>query len=184
MKKLWILFKATFLISASTSGGYVILSMMRRRFVEDLKWISDEEMLNLTSLAQSAPGPIAINGSILLGYRICGYAGAYITMLGTVLPPLIIMSLVTYFYDFVVRFQLIRFMLRGMQAGVAAIIFDVTVGLFINVVKQKSIVTDLLMVLAFAVAFFTKISIFYLAIFCAACGLVKTYLLLGKEGRV
>ena len=91
--KLWILFSSTFAISALTSGGYVIVSMMRKKFVDQLHWLEEDEMLDLTSIAQSTPGPVAVNASILVGYRISGLSGALITMLGTILPPLIIMSL-------------------------------------------------------------------------------------------
>ena len=97
--KLWILFSSTFAISALTSGGYVIVSMMRKKFVNQLHWLEEDEMLDLTSIAQSTPGPVAVNASILVGYRISGLSGALITMLGTILPPLIIMSIVAVCYQ-------------------------------------------------------------------------------------
>ena len=65
---------------------------MRRKFVEELGWIEEDEMLDLIAIAQSSPGAIAVNASILVGYHVAGFLGAMLTVLGTVLPPLIIES--------------------------------------------------------------------------------------------
>ena len=93
------LFTSTFYLSAFTfGGGYVIIPLMRKKFVEQFHWIEETEMLDLTAIAQSAPGPIAVNASILIGYRLAGFAGAMVSTLGTVLPPLIILSLISLAY--------------------------------------------------------------------------------------
>lgn len=60
---------------------------MKKKFVDDLQWIGEEEMLNLTAIAQSSPGPVAVNAAMLMGYRVAGVLGALVTILGTVLPP-------------------------------------------------------------------------------------------------
>ncbi len=94
------LFWSTFTLSAFTiGGGYVIVPLMRKKFVEELKWIDEEEMLNLVAISQSAPGAIAVNTSIMVGYRIAGVFGAFVTILGTVLPPLIIITVRRYNQD-------------------------------------------------------------------------------------
>ena len=67
------LFTSTFYLSAFTfGGGYVIIPLMKKKFADDLHWIEEKEMLDLTAIAQSAPGPIAVNAAILIGYRIAG----------------------------------------------------------------------------------------------------------------
>lgn len=89
--KYWQLFLSTFKLSACTfGGGFVIIPLMRERFVKELHWIEEEEMLDLTAIAQSSPGSIAINTSILVGYHVAGITGALITVVGAALPPLII----------------------------------------------------------------------------------------------
>ena len=89
--KYWQLFLSTFKLSACTfGGGFVIIPLMRERFVKELHWIEEEEMLDLTAIAQSSPGSIAINASILVGYNVAGIPGALITVVGAALPPLII----------------------------------------------------------------------------------------------
>lgn len=81
------------MLSAFTfGGGYVIVPLMRKKFVEQYKWIEEEEMLDLVAISQSCPGAIAVNASVLIGYRVGGVAGALATVLGTSLPPLIILS--------------------------------------------------------------------------------------------
>ena len=71
--KYWQLFLSTFKLSACTfGGGFVIIPLMRERFVKELRWIEEEEMLDLTAIAQSSPGSIAINASILVGYHVAG----------------------------------------------------------------------------------------------------------------
>ena len=78
------LFTSTFYLSAFTfGGGYVIIPLMRKKFVEQFHWIEETEMLDLTAIAQSAPGPIAVNASSLIGYRLAGFAGAMVSTLGT-----------------------------------------------------------------------------------------------------
>jgi len=93
------LFSSTFYLSAFTfGGGYVIVPLMRKKFVEQYHWIEDKEMLDLIAIAQSSPGPIAVNGAILVGYRLAGVVGSVITIIGTVLPPLITLSIISLAY--------------------------------------------------------------------------------------
>lgn len=90
------LFASTFYLSAFTfGGGYVIIPLMKKKFVDDLQWIEEEEMLNLTAIAQSSPGAVAVNAAILLGYRVAGISGALVTILGTILPPFITLSIIS-----------------------------------------------------------------------------------------
>ena len=94
------LFWSTFGISAFTfGGGYVIIPLMQKTFVGKLKWIENNEMLDLTAIAQSSPGPIAVNAAILVGYKTAGKTGALISTAGAVLPPLIIISIISLFYQ-------------------------------------------------------------------------------------
>ena len=94
------LFWSTFRLSACTfGGGYVIVPLMRKTFVEKLRWIDEGEMMDFTAIAQSTPGAMAVNASILVGYRMAGVPGALVTVGGTVLPPLIIISVISLFYQ-------------------------------------------------------------------------------------
>lgn len=168
------LFTSTFYLSAFTfGGGFVIIPLMKKKFVDDLKWIEEEEMLNLAAIAQSSPGAVAINASILLGYRIAGIAGAAVTILGTVLPPLIILSVISFFYTAFRDNAVVNAVLRGMQSGVAAVIADVTINLGENVINEKDRTSAVVMILAFTAAFFLKINVIYIILACASIGVVK-----------
>ena len=100
----WQLFKSTFIISMFTvGGGYVIIPLLKAKYVDEFHWISDEETLNMVAIAQSTPGIMAVNTAIMLGYRMAGVLGALTGMFATVLPPLIIITIVATFYDIVAK---------------------------------------------------------------------------------
>ena len=88
------MFASTFTLSMFTfGGGFVIVPLMKKKFVDELHWIDEEEMLDMVAIAQSSPGAIAVNGSIIIGYRLLGVPGALVNIVATVLPPLIILFL-------------------------------------------------------------------------------------------
>ena len=125
-KVIWKLFIPTLYLSAFTfGGGYVIITLMKKKFVDEYHWIDEEEMLDLVAIAQSAPGPIAVNGAIVIGYKLAGVPGLLVSILGTVTPPFVILSIVSLFYTAFRENLYIGRMLEGMQAGVGAVIASV-----------------------------------------------------------
>lgn len=167
------LFLSTLKISAFTfGGGYVIVPMLRSRFVNSLHWIEDAEMLDLIAIAQSSPGPIAVNASVLIGYRTAGIKGALTTILGTVLPPLVILSVISMFYTVFRDNTIVGYVLRGMQAGVAAVITDVVITMAHNVIKDRRIFPILIMLAAFTAAYIFNVNVIYIVIICAVIGAV------------
>ena len=94
------LFGSMLVISACTfGGGFVIVSLMKKKFVDEYGWLSEAEMLDYTALAQSCPGAIAVNAAILVGWRVGGAAGMLAAVLGTLLPPLGILTAISMFYS-------------------------------------------------------------------------------------
>mgnify|MGYP001050600201 FL=1 len=171
----WKLFTSTFYLSAFTfGGGFVIIPLMRKKFVTDLDWIEEQEMLDLTAIAQSSPGAIAVNAAILVGYRVAGFPGALVTILGTVLPPLIILSCISLVYEWFRSNAWISALLRGMQAGVAAVIIDVVWSMGGKVVKSRDWISILVMCAAFAATYWLKLNVVFIILFCAALGVVVT----------
>ena len=101
-KRLVTLFFSMLSISTFTfGGGFVIVTLMKRRFVDDLKWLKEDDMLDMTAIAQSCPGAIAVNGAIVVGYKLAGLAGTVVAILGTVIPPFLIISMISIFYNLV-----------------------------------------------------------------------------------
>ena len=100
MQKLLKLFTTTFYISMFTfGGGFVIVTFMKKKFVDELGWINEEEMLDYAAIAQSSPGAIAVNTAILVGFKIKGTIGMLVAVLGTILPPMIIIAAISFIYD-------------------------------------------------------------------------------------
>lgn len=174
-KLLMTLFISMFYISAFTfGGGFVIITFMKRKFVDELHWIDDQEILDLTALAQSSPGAIAVNAAILIGWRVAGFLGMIFAVLGTILPPMIILSIVSFFYATFNTNKYVTLILKGMQPGVAAVILDVVFNLGSNVVKAKSIVHMGIMVLAFVAAFFFDINVIYIILTATVIGILTS----------
>lgn len=171
----WTLFTSTFKISAFTfGGGFVIVPLMEKKFVNDLNWIDEDEMLDIASIAQSSPGAIAVNAAILLGYRIAGLPGALVCIIGTILPPFIIISIISYFYETFRDNTVIRALLKGMQAGIAAVVLDVAIRMAENIFKTKKFISILTMIVAFVATFILDISLIYIILFSAGLGIIAT----------
>lgn len=182
MKTLWILFSSMLYISAFTfGGGFVIVTLMKKRFVDQLHWLDEEEMLDMTALAQSAPGPIAVNAAILAGRKIGGFAGMLAAVLGTIIPPVVILSVVSFFYTRFAQNAHVAALLRGMQAGVAAVIADVVISLGAKALRGGWL-HGLIMALAFVATFFLNVNVVWVILGAAALGVGK--LLWQKRRRV
>ena len=184
--KLWILFKSMFLLSACTfGGGFVIVSLMKKKFVEELKWLEENEMLDVTAITQSAPGPLVVNASVIVGYRIAGVVGALTAVLGTILPPMIIISIISLFYEQFRTNPYIATALQVMRVGVAAVIMDVVINLAGNVVKTKRVLYIFMMVVAFVAACVFNVSAMIIVMVGLAIGIVDVIVAcVRKKGEV
>lgn len=186
MKKnrLWKLFISTFTLSAFTfGGGFVIVSLYKKKFVEELNWLEEDEMLDISAIAQSSPGPIPVNASVILGYRIHGILGSIVAILGTIIPPFVIISLISIFYKQFKSNQVIATALQVMRAGVAAVILDVVVNLAKNVIKTKNVLYMTVMIVAFIATYFFNLGAMYIIFSCLGIGLISVFLNYRKEKR-
>lgn len=181
-KILWQLFKATFVLSAFTfGGGFVIVSLMKKKFVEELKWLDESEMLDITAIAQSSPGPIPINASVILGYRMQGILGSVVAVLGTSIPPIAIISVISIFYVKFRESKVIATALMVMRAGVAAVICDVVINLAKNVVKTKNSLYIILMIVTFVMTYVMGISAMTVILLCIAVGIANLFIDIKKS---
>lgn len=147
----WTLFKSTFIISMFTvGGGFVIIPLLKAKYVDEYQWINDKDALDMVAIAQSMPGVIAANSAIILGYRMAGVLGTLTALVATILPPLITLSVIAYCYDYFVQNQIIRLVLRGMQCGATALIVNVGVDLLVKQVKKKLALPLLIIAATFA----------------------------------
>lgn len=176
------LFLSTLYISAFTfGGGFVIVTFMKRKFVDQYHWIDENEMLDITALAQSSPGAIAVNAAILVGWKVAGFFGMVVAVLGTVLPPMVILSVISLIYQKFAQNTYVKFVLAGMQAGVAAVILDVVCSLGGKMISEKQWVYYAVMILAFIATFFLDVNVVYIILAAAAVGVVQA--LVAKRRR-
>ncbi|MGN0984737.1 MAG: chromate transporter [Gemmiger sp.] len=170
------LFFSTFQISACTfGGGFVIIPLLRKKFVEELGWIDENEMLDLIAIAQSAPGAIAVNASLLVGYRVAGFPGALLTVSGTVLPPLLIISLVSVFYQAFRDNALVSMAMAGMLCGVAAVICDVVLNMAKTVFQKKRLLPVVMMLGALIAVRWFAVNILLILLVCGGIGAADTW---------
>ena len=126
----------------------------------------------MTAIAQSSPGAIAVNAAILVGWRVAGFIGMLVAVLGTVIPPMVILSVISLFYSAFASNEYVALVLKGMQAGVAAVILDVVFSLGKKVVTGRSAVHIIVMIAAFAATFFFGVNVIIIILACAAVGII------------
>ena len=169
------LFFSTLYLSAFTfGGGYVIVTLMKKKFVDDYHWIDEPEMLDLIAIAQSSPGAIAVNGAIVIGYKLAGIAGVLTAVLATVLPPFVILSVISVCYTAFRSLQVVSWMLKGMQAGVGAVITDVVFEMASGIVSGRQYFSGFLMVAVFAANYCLQVNAVVIILFCIMLGLLLT----------
>ncbi len=165
--RLWTLFSSMLLISTFTfGGGFVIVSLMKKKFVDELHYLTEEEMLDMTAL----------------GRRIAGIPGLIVAVLATILPPIVIISVISMMYAAFAENEWVRAVLTGMQSGVAAVICDVTANLGGKVVQSKDWLNLLLMAGAFAASAVFHVNVIVVILVAAAIGVIRA--LLARKGGV
>lgn len=177
LKVYFLLFRITFSVSAFTfGGGYIAIPMMRKYFVNNLELISEQDLMDMAAIAQSTPGAIAVNIAVLVGYRIAGLTGAIISCVGTILPPIVIISLVSLFYQAFRDNRIISVILKGMEAGVAATIVDLVIDMGQTILREKNFLLTLMPPLVFIANFVFDIHVLVIIPTCAVLCVIQTYI--------
>lgn len=178
------LFISTLYLSTFTfGGGYVIVSLMKNKFVDDLHWIDETEMMDLIAIAQSSPGAVAVNGAIVVGYKLGGIPGVFSAILGAIIPPIVILSIISGFYTLFQSNKAVQAVLTGMRSGVGAVITSVVWDMGSKVVKEKKITPILIMICAFVANYYFHINIILIILICIGFGVFKTIYETRKENQ-
>ena len=173
--KLKTLFLSTLYLSAFTfGGGYVIITLLKNKFVDELKWINEEEMLDFVAIAQSSPGPIAVNGAIVIGYKICGFPGILVAVLGAIIPPFVILTVVSAFYAAFKTNPYIQSLLFGMKSGVSAVIVSVVWDMAFGIVKKKDLFLIVIMAAAFILNYYLKVNVILIIVATLIIGIFRS----------
>ena len=160
-------------------GGYAMLPLIQRETVENKKWISDEDILDIVAIAESTPGPIAINAATFVGYRVGGLLGALAATVGIVLPSFAIITAISFA---LVKFQdvrWIRFAFNGIRAGVLALIVKALWMMYKQ--SPKGIFAYLIMLGAFLVTAFLPVNVVFVILTCAAVGIARALIVSRRD---
>ena len=172
---LWLFSVNLFISTFTFGGGYVVVPMIRKFFVEKKKVFSEDELMEMAAVAQSSPGAIAINLSALAGYRTAGALGIAVSCCAAVIPPLVILSAISVGYTAFAANRIVAAVLKGMQAGVAALIVDVVADMFAVVLKEKSWLLILIVPFSFAACFVFNINVAVILLVCSAVCVLRVF---------
>ncbi|MBR2970359.1 MAG: chromate transporter [Clostridia bacterium] len=187
MKKLLNLFFTFFKIGLFTfGGGYAMIALIQSETVQKKNWISGDELLNIVAVAESTPGPIAINCATYIGYKRAGVLGSLFATLGVVLPSFIIIFAISFFIESLLQIELINNAFKGIQAAIAVLIIRAGVKMLKNIKKNAFSIIVLMLALAITVTFNfigSEVSSIYLIMTGGVLGYIY-YGLIRKESTV
>lgn len=169
-----LFFSSLYLSAFTFGGGYVIVTLLKKKFVDELHWIEENEMLDMVAIAQSSPGPIAVNGAIVVGYKLAGFPGIFFSVLGAVIPPVVILTVISFFYMAFQSNLAVKAALAGMKSGVGAVIVSVVYEMGSGVVKTGDWILVLVMILAFWANYVWKVNVVLIILAVAGIGAVRT----------
>ena len=172
-KTLWEVFSSFFRIGAFTfGGGYAMIPLIQKEAVEKRGWISDDDILEIVAIAESTPGPIAINSATFVGYRAGGFLGSFFATLGVVLPSFCIILAISYVLREFQENVVVQYAFNGIRAGVLALL---TKALWTMYQKSpKGWVSYIAMAAAFLITSFTQVNILFIVLGCAIFGLITS----------
>lgn len=179
-KNILTLFLTFLKIGAFTfGGGYAMIAILENEFVENKKWLTKDEFLDMVAVAESTPGPIAINSATYIGYKIGGFFGAMFSTLGVVLPSFIIIYLISLIFDKFLKFKYVEYAFKGIQACVVYLILSAGIKMFKGLKKNVLSIS----LFSFVILAMLAISIFsinfssvFLILICGVIGLAFFYL--------
>lgn len=173
MKSLIELFLTFFKIGLFTfGGGYAMIPLIQKEAVETKKWISDDDILEIIAIAESTPGPIAINSATFVGYRVKGFWGSFFATLGVVMPSFIIILLIAFVLREFQSIKAVQYAFWGIRAGVLALIFKAVFTMYKK--TKKGLIGHIIMALAFALVAFLDVNVIFVIIGCALTGLISS----------
>jgi len=182
LKKMWSVFATFFKIGAFTfGGGYAMIPLIQNEAVEKHKWITDDDILEIIAIAESTPGPIAINSATFVGYRVCGVLGSVCATLGVVLPSFVIILLLSFVLQQFQQLQVVRYAFSGIRAGVLALLIKSLWTMYKK--SPKGWPSYVIMAGAFILTAFFDINVLFVIIGCAVFGLVTSQILERRQAR-
>ena len=167
-------------------GGYAMIALLQNEFVEKKKWMEKEEFLDMVAIAESTPGPIAINSSTYIGYKVGGFWGSFFGTLGVCIPSFVIIFVISLFLDAFLKLTIVEYAFRGIQACVVYLILSAGIKMLKGVKKTPFNLTVITVVLLCSVLFSifsVKFSSIYFILICGALGYIASLINKAKAGK-
>ena len=182
MKDLLKIFLAFFKIGAFTfGGGYAMIPLIQKEAVENHKWVTDEDILDIVAIAESTPGPIAINAATFVGYQACGYAGAVAATVGVVLPSFVTIFVIFHVLRAFREVKAVQYAFNGIRVGVLVLLIKALVKMFKT--NRKGMTAYILMGLSFVLTAFLGVNTILVIALCGVLGLVSARIAERRLGK-
>ena len=170
-KTLWQVFATFFKIGAFTfGGGYAMIPLIQRETVDNHKWVTEDDILEIIAIAESTPGPIAINSATFVGYRTCGVLGSVAATLGVVLPSFVIIFALSFVLRQFQELKAVQYAFNGIRAGVMALLCKALWGMYKK--NKKNWASYIVMAGSFLLTAIVDVSVLPVLAGCAVFGLV------------
>lgn len=179
LKNLLELFLTFFKLGVfAIGGGPTMLTLIQGEFVEKKKWLDNDELMEMTAIAESTPGPIAINLATYLGYKRGGFLGALVSTLGVIITPFVLMFCISLFLESILTNQAVQYAFMGVKVGVVFLLLKVSFTL-IKGVKKDWFGVSLLLIVTVAMVLITIFAVNFSAIYFILLGAVLGLLVYG-----
>lgn len=182
-KAVKVFFTSLGISSVAFGGGFVVLPMLRKTYVDKYKWVTDDDMDNYIALAQACPGTIAGNTTMLIGFQVAGLLGSLLAMIASIIPPLAIITVLSILYHNFIENVYVGYLMSGMRAAAAAVIISLVCDMAKPFFKHKNLFEIALFILGFCLAFLTDISVIFIILGAAVIGIIFTYIKLAVERK-
>jgi chromate transporter len=156
-------------------GGYAMIALLENEFVEKKKYVDKDEFLDMVAIAESTPGPIAINAATYLGYKSLGFLGSLVATVGVVIPSFIIIFTISLFFDAFLSFTLVEYAFRGIQVCVCYLIFSAGLKM-LKQIKKTAFSVAIVSSVAFCMLCFSLFAVkFSTILYILICGCVGLF---------
>ena len=181
LRTIWTLFGTFLKIGAFTfGGGYAMIPLIQKEVVEKRNWITNEDVLDIIAIAESTPGPIAVNSATFVGYRVCGFWGALCGTLGVVLPSFLIIAGISYVLQAFESNRIVQYAFAGIRAGVLALICRALASMYRQCPRHWF--SLLVASAAFFATAFLQVNVLLVIAGCAAAGLLFSLAARRRQG--
>ena len=151
-------------------GGYAMIPLIQKEAVENHQWVTDDDILEIIAIAESTPGPIAINSATFVGYRTCGVLGSAAATLGVVLPSFVVIYAISFVLRQFQELKAVQYAFHGIRAGVLALLCKALWGMYKK--NKKNWVSYIIMGACFLLTGLLDVSVLPVLVGCAVFGLV------------